>query len=356
MSPTRRTGFTLVELLVVIAIIGVLVALLLPAIQMARETARRITCTNNLRQLAVAAQTFANAKDRMPPSQEALFPNNSGAAAPIQISQRWASWFVLLSPYMDQKAIWDNWNNPATATAQLAMPYVASLHCPSKGSPDTGNPVNSYICNAGFYPRPGIDNAFSGSALTFQNPFNYQIIQRAANCVFNDRANFNNQVSKNMNLLPKVTVSDMDTDGASNTAVFSENLTAAMWPQTLVGFPLAPTTNAHLDSTIMVWLHVTEPGQPVNQNPIMTPPANANPQPIAPHMKINGGDPQWRSMETWRPSSRHPGGVVMSFADGSSRFVSKDIQYHVYQALLAPNNRKSDMPQNSYIMSGGDVP
>ena len=66
---TCHTGFTLVELLVVIAIIGILIALLLPAAQAARETARRTQCVNNLKQMGLACQTYANVKKRLPPGK-----------------------------------------------------------------------------------------------------------------------------------------------------------------------------------------------------------------------------------------------------------------------------------------------
>jgi prepilin-type processing-associated H-X9-DG protein len=335
-------------LLVVIAIIGVLVALLLPAVQMAREAARRAQCTNQQKQLAVAVASFASAKDRMPSSQEAMFPQNAIAA------QRWASWFVYLSPYMDQKTIWDNWNSPSTPAGAELKPFVAVLHCPSKGSPDQGQPVNSYIANAGFYPRPGTDSAFSSGAATFVSPFTFAIIQRKANAVLTDRANFINQVSPNINLLSKRSITDMQ-DGASNTAIFSENLDASNWNVTLATFPAAAASVS--TSNIMVWLHVAEPSRPVNNNPILTPPGPIAPGTLQPWMKVNGkvtNVAPSHPAEIWRPSSRHPGGVIMAFADGSTRFVSEQIQYHVYQSLLAPDNKKSDMPENSYVVKGTD--
>jgi prepilin-type processing-associated H-X9-DG protein len=74
-------------------------------------------------------------------------------------------------------------------------------------------------------------------------------------------------------------------------------------------------------------------------------------------MKVNGkGAAVGHPCETWRPSSRHPGGVIMAFADGSARFVSEDIQYHVYQSLMTPSNKNSDMPQRGFVMSSGDLP
>ena len=77
MSKSAQRGFTLVELLVVIAIIGVLVALLLPAVQAAREAARRATCNTQVRELGQAALTFESSKKRFPGWQEVVARNNA---------------------------------------------------------------------------------------------------------------------------------------------------------------------------------------------------------------------------------------------------------------------------------------
>ena len=92
----QSVGFTLVELLVVIAIIGMLIALLLPAVQAAREAARRMSCTNNLKQFGLSIHNYHNTNDALPPG----------------IIAEWAStMFPMLYPYMEQQAIYDLYSN-----------------------------------------------------------------------------------------------------------------------------------------------------------------------------------------------------------------------------------------------------
>jgi prepilin-type N-terminal cleavage/methylation domain-containing protein len=90
----RQRAFTLVELLVVIAIIGVLVALLLPAVQAAREAARRTQCLNNLKQIGLAIQNYHGVRNEIPPSR---LPCHHG------------TWAALLWPYLEQSNIAQRW-------------------------------------------------------------------------------------------------------------------------------------------------------------------------------------------------------------------------------------------------------
>src|SRR5690349_18950231 len=88
---SRRSGFTLVELLVVIAIIGILVALLLPAVQAAREAARRSQCLNNVRQVGLGMHTYENTHSTLP----------VGAYGCC-----WGTWQVQMLPYMEREMMW----------------------------------------------------------------------------------------------------------------------------------------------------------------------------------------------------------------------------------------------------------
>ncbi len=94
----RRSAFTLVELLVVIAIIGILIALLLPAVQAAREAARRIHCTNNLKQIGLAFHNYHDTHKCFPPS---YVDSSSGGG-----DEEWG-WAVFLLPYVEQKPLFD---------------------------------------------------------------------------------------------------------------------------------------------------------------------------------------------------------------------------------------------------------
>lgn len=116
----NRSGFTLVELLVVIAIIGVLAGLLLPAVQMARQSARRTQCTNNLKQIGLAIQNFHDTRRFIPPSRPA---------------DGFLTWHVFLMPYMELNNLADrlNWQLPYAQQDQQALQAGVPVYvCPSR--------------------------------------------------------------------------------------------------------------------------------------------------------------------------------------------------------------------------------
>lgn len=132
------SAFTLVELLVVIAIIGILIALLLPAVQAAREAARRMQCSNNLKQFGVAVHNFHDANKRFPASSfDPMFVSRNVARG---------SYMVLLLPYMEQTAVYDNmmvpYKSTGTGDETIQTVYtrvsgrvrISTFACPSDGN------------------------------------------------------------------------------------------------------------------------------------------------------------------------------------------------------------------------------
>jgi prepilin-type N-terminal cleavage/methylation domain-containing protein len=143
-SPSRassRHGFTLVELLVVIAIIALLIALLMPAVQSAREAARRIQCGNNLKQLGLALQSYHQANEKFPAGSVSQdVPNGLGfgpwddARAASGAGLQGTSWMLSILPQMEQSAIFNQWNfnTNVLGNAALAQQNIAGFYCPSR--------------------------------------------------------------------------------------------------------------------------------------------------------------------------------------------------------------------------------
>ena len=131
----RSRGFTLVELLVVIAIVAVLIGLLLPAVQNAREAANRMSCTNNLRQLAIAAHHFHDDHGKFP----------TGARLPVDVGDRptgGTNLWVELLPYFEQDNLYKKWddndnrNNVAGGRDATQAQVIKILLCPSDPLPE----------------------------------------------------------------------------------------------------------------------------------------------------------------------------------------------------------------------------
>lgn len=127
MKQRRTRGFTLVELLVVIAIIGILVGLLLPAVQAAREAARRMQCSNNLKQMALAVHNYESAHKTLPPGNIIL--------GPIPQTKTTTNWAIAILPFVEQTALYNTYNtrhfNEDPINEPLRTSVVTVQYCPS---------------------------------------------------------------------------------------------------------------------------------------------------------------------------------------------------------------------------------
>lgn len=138
LARTRKAGFTLVELLVVIAIIGVLVALLLPAVQAAREAARRMQCTNSMRQLVLAMHNYHDLHQVLPINYNTNQQLSGGLTGNIVWgnNQFGKSWIQLVLPQIEQQGLYNqiNFNLPLSSNLAVAATPIKTLACASDQS------------------------------------------------------------------------------------------------------------------------------------------------------------------------------------------------------------------------------
>ena len=347
-SPQRR-GFTLIELLVVISIIAVLMSLILPAVQQAREAGRRTQCMNNQKNLALGMIAYATARRGKLPGSGYYGVNT--ASAPILWPQR--SWVVELLPNLDQGPLSDRWNrnaawNDASApkadltNAAIGQTSIGALACPNDDSAFAQNGGLSYVVSGGYGDTNVITN--TSSPLTsfadlghhpYAEPFNWVTSAMTGDSnddsinekdreitedtgVFWGTADYsalaNIDASANIGNIP---------DGAANTIMFAENVNAGItsWANPDmrgVSFflPLDPT--AAVSTSYGAGQNMAAAGTPWRLNQ-----AKIGPEGTSPY-----------------PNSNHAGLVVMAFCDGTVRPIAETIDAGVYTRLITPSGSK----------------
>lgn len=366
-APTKRTrgfqtrcGFTLIELLVVIAIIGILVGMLLPAVQSVREAARRTQCLNNMKQLALAVQNYETAMKAMPVNQ--MGPGV--AVSPSKVGTGYYSWIVWILPYIEQGSLYDTMDTSFNMSSNVVpggshSPMSVQIDAAHPNAVAAGTPIASLVCPSDLITHAnavllGSANPASGSyAANYGWPSSVTGYdgERTVPGKFNGAIPMKHPASPvAWHPTGKFSTRDL-TDGLSNTALISERLV-----QTGQTIPEIQSSDRRILSH-----HVTRSPRTLPQLDALCGPPTHTDAPYsafvgrawilgwAPagnmyaHLKTpntNNGHFTGASSSSEvqgdfivTPSSRHPGGVNMAFADGSARFFTNTVDQRTWWAL-----------------------
>lgn len=332
-SHSRTRGFTLIELLVVIAIIAVLIAMLLPAVQQAREAARRSQCKNNLKQIGLALANYESTHSCFPPGRIEQIVGSTATD--------YVSWTALILPYMDQSAMYNQyntnlmWNDPANAA--MVGKKVVVYTCPT-------NPEESGVdLNSGNSPQPAASSYTAIGSLSNKYYAALGFSGTVGNPNYNPFAD-KNQVAIRQGVFGKLKDDPSNakvkyasiTDGASNTATVIESAGNPYYygPQkqkfTSPTYDMAANVVA-TDFAIVGGQYAYTGGtgwaDPGRISGVQGCSADGLARAGTPLKPINGcNDSEGYSF--------HAGGMHTVLADGSARFISENIDAKTWAALV----------------------
>ena len=318
----NRPAFTLIELLVVIAIIGVLIALLLPAVQAAREAARRSQCTNNLKQIALAVQNYHDQQGAFPIGWSYFSWFDPGWTLPGKRITLFAS----ILPQMEQSNIFNamNFNLPVSGGT-----FIGVANAPLAQSTALLSVVSSYIC-----PSDGKERPIAVTATQTQSLSQSSYVGNAGVTNIISWCSSSNGVSCTSWIPPSgmfgvdmsTRISDV-TDGTSNTILVGECSQYRNDPDPVMNFW---TIGANFSSAVgngvgrlqALGLTIAKPNSPI-----------LIPQPTPTSSVNDRFNPLYQIAGQWGFRSFHPGGVNMAYTDGSVRFLKDTVNNVTFQAL-----------------------
>lgn len=353
----RSEGFTLMEILVSIGIIGMLMALSLPAVQQAREAGRAAQCANNLRNIGLAMAQHADAKRRFPATG-----NFSTTGV------RFHSWVVPLLPLLERSDIHARWdyNKPIDVAPNnaLARTGIAVLTCPDDDTVVRGEGNLSFAVNSGFgftipmdcpatyrsahSPTPGVQPIdLNGNGVV-------TITQSAPDGAPSDRTLlYFGSLFFLENWPPgkgsqRHHSTDSVRDGLSQTLMIAENVRAGYDPYTGANWAWPdPQRVGFLLSGYICRNASCSPGNVDYQH------ANRHDGGPWLYESLNAARNQAEGQAPW-PSSYHPAGVQMVFADGHLHTMSQDVDGAVYAALVTPEGTLLEPPLNQRLVADSD--
>ena len=336
----KRRGFTLIELLVVISIIATLIALLAPAVQNAREAARRLQCLNNLKQLGIAFQNFGTAHNGRLPTLDKGFVNTAGNSIGVANS----GWPVQILDYMDAAAV----ARQLQTTGAAPQIWIKGYTCPDDENHDRQQLGLSYVVNVGYVRKDLWDNGDpcnpGGGVHPFQRAGRFIDWNGSGGIDAGDRKpDYSSGV-----FWRKGAGSDKfrmtydfisQGDGTGNTIMATENLQAGSWNSCSTG-GLGFGLRVDAAGTVGALSGTGSGDYPGGTAATTQPLTFGGTWTVDVVARINNARSTATQGQAMRPSSNHGDLVNVLFADGSAKAIVQNIDLSVYARLLTPNGQR----------------